>query len=505
VTGILRALEHTLRDLVLLLIAFLSGAILMALEMVGIRVVTPDFGGDIYVLGSLIGVFLAALSLGYSLGGKMADRWPSPLLLGGLLALAGLNVVLLSFYRKPVNEWIFDTDFGRGGALLASVVLFFLPAVLMGTTSPFVIRLVATSIDHLGRTAGAVYAVSTVGSIAGTLGTSFYLINYLQVPNLIRVLGGALVLTGIVSSLLHRRARASVAAVALLAICLTAGPASAERILLERDSPYHRLIVSDDGRYRYLRADRVWHTQMDLRDKHGRGLPYTDYIDLAFLFDPDIKDMLVIGLGGGTIPKRFVRDYPNVTVDVVEIDPDVVKIADKYFDVQEGPRLKINTADGRVFLRRTKKKYDLIMLDAYYADTVPFFLTTKEFFDIVKDHLTPGGVFVNNVIGTMAGPRSKFYRSVYRTMDEVFPHVTAFKVADSGPITYNIEIFAVNTREGVSLGTLRRRAKEMQNEVIRDRRLTQRVEDVLSRPPRTNDVPTLTDDYAPVDALLHLW
>jgi spermidine synthase len=505
VTGIVRALEHVLRNLLLLLIAFLSGAILMALEMVGIRVVTPDFGGDIYVLGSLIGVFLAALSVGYSLGGKMADRWPSPVLLAALLAVAGLNVVLLSFYRKPVNEWIFDGDFGRGGALLASIILFFLPAVLMGTTSPFVIRLVATSMDRLGRTAGAVYAVSTVGSIAGTLGTSFYLINYLQVPNLIRVLGGALVLTGIVSSLLHQRARATVTAVALLAVCLSAGPASAERILLERDSPYHRLIVSDDGRYRYLRADRVWHTQMDLRDKHGRGLPYTDYVDLAFLFNPDIKEVLVIGLGGGTIPKRFVRDYPKVNVEAVEIDPDVVKIADKYFEVQEGPRLKINTADGRVFLRRAKKKYDLIMLDAYYADTVPFFLTTKEFFAIVKDHLTPGGVFVNNVIGTVSGSRSKFYRSVYRTMDEVFPNVTAFKVADSGPITYNFEIFAVNAPQAVSMSTLRHRAKEMQGEIIRDRYLAERVEDVVSKPPRTDDVPTLTDDYAPVDALLHLW
>ena len=145
------------------------------------------------------------------------------------------------------------------------------------------------------------------------------------------------------------------------------------------------------------------------------------------------------------------------------------------------------------------------MLDAYYADTVPFFLTTKEFFDIVKDHLTAGGVFVNNVLGTMAGSRSKFFRSVYRTMDEVFPHVTAFRVPDSGPIIYNIEIFAVNAPKAVSLSTLRQRAKEMQNTVIKDRWLTRRVEDVLSKPPRTDDVPTLTDDYAPVDALLHLW
>ena len=293
---------------------------------------------------------------------------------------------------------------------------------------------------------------------------------------------------------------------ALLTLCLAAGPlAAGERIILERDSPYHRILVTEEGGFRYLRADNVWHTQMKLSDPHGRGLPYSDYIDLAFLFNPEIKRVLVIGLGGGTIPKRFVRDYPGVKVDAVEIDAAVVQIAQRHFYVEEGPRLAVHKADGRMFLRRSKEKWDLIVLDAYYADSVPFFLTTKEFFRIVRGHLTPDGVVVNNVIGSISGPKSKFFRAIYRTMGDVFPHLQAFKVAESGARIMNIEVFAMIASNPVSAETLAARASSMQGSVIKDDALGARLANRVTADIATRDVPVLTDDYAPVDALLHLW
>ncbi len=295
-------------------------------------------------------------------------------------------------------------------------------------------------------------------------------------------------------------------AAALAALCLLPSPALAkEEILLERDSSYHRLFVTQDDRHRWLRADNIWHTEMDRKDPQGRGLPYSDYVDLAFLFNPNIRRVLVIGLGGGTVPKRFVRDYPSVTVDAVEIDPAVIKIAQRYFYVEPGPRLKIHEADGRQFLRRTKEKWDLILLDAYYADTVPFFLTTREFFTIAKSRLNPGGVLCNNVVGQVSGPRSKFFRSVYRTMDEIFPRLYAFRVPSSGSAWVNIEIFGINGTAALSPGELRARARELQGKLIKDENLLQYLDDSISEPVRTQDVPTLTDDYAPVDALMHLW
>ena len=494
-----------LRNLLLLFIAFLSGAILMALEILGSRVLGPDFGGSIFVWGSLIGVFLAALSIGYYLGGRLVDRRPAPWVLGLALMAAGVIVRLLPHYCSAISGWVLMRNLEqRVSPLLACVLLFFAPGVLMGLTSPFVIRLTARSVDRVGQTAGAVYAISTVGSIVGTLGAAFYLISYFGTADTLRFLGYLLIATGVLAALVRQPARVVAPLLALLALGLTSLPAQAMEgtVLLERDSPYHRLFVTDDGDLRFLRADNIWHTLMFKSDPQGRGLPYTDYIDLALLYKPDIRNVLVIGLGGGTLPKRFVRDYPHVNVEAVEIDADVVKIAKKYFSVQEGPRLKIFTSDGRQFLRRSKKKYDLIVLDAYYADTVPFFLTTKEFFTIVRTHLTPDGVFVNNTVGTDNGPKSKFFRSVYRTMKEVMPQCHTFKVVESGPLLFNLEIFGLNRSEYVPIETIRQRAAK--NTLIKDPYLRQRVQNYV-KTVDCHGVPTLTDDYAPVDALLHLW
>lgn len=300
--------------------------------------------------------------------------------------------------------------------------------------------------------------------------------------------------------------RLTPALLALAALCLFPSAVQAkEEVLLERDSSYHRLVVSQDDRYRWLRADNIWHTEMDRKDPHGRGLPYSDYVDLAFLFNPNIRRVLVIGLGGGTIPKRFLRDYPSVKVDAVEIDPAVMRIAERYFYVKEGPRLKLHEADGRQFLRRTNQKWDLILLDAYYADTVPFFLTTREFFTIAKSRLNPGGVLCNNVVGRASGPRSAFFRSVYRTMDEIFPQVYAFKVAESGAAWINIEVFGITGNARLTPAELRNRAVALKGKLIKDDDLLARLDGYIRGPVPTKDVPTLTDDYAPVDALIHLW
>jgi len=496
-----------MQKLVLMVVALLAGAILMALELVGSRLLAPYFGGSIFVWGSLIGVFLAALSIGYYLGGRLADRWPSPHLLAALLLAAGVYVLLLPRYGGAVCDRISLGDYGaRAGPLISCAILFFLPGILTGVTSPFVVRLNARAVEQAGRTTGTVYAASTIGSIVGTLGTAFYLIPAIGTRSILYLLGGSLIFTALIA-IAKRGSRVTTAAgAAALALLALSPPACAkERVLVERDSAYHRLYVTEDENYRWLRADNVWHTQMSLRDRHGRGLDYTDYVDLAFLFNPKIQRVLVIGLGGGTIPKRFVRDYPQVRVVAVEIDPYVIEIAARYFDVHASPRLAIRQSDGRIFLRRATARWDLIVLDAYYADTVPFFLATEEFFKIARSRLSPGGVMVNNVVGRSSGRRSRFFRSVYRTMQVTFPHIYAFQVRENGRPGSNIEIFAVNSEDPTTTATLRARAGKMQGTAIKDAALTRRVGDYLGSAIAVDDVPTLSDDYAPVDALIHLW
>jgi spermidine synthase len=498
-----------LARVLLLVVAFLSGAVLMGLEIVGSRVLAINFGGSVIVWGSLIGVFLAALSVGYYLGGRLADRTPQAWALALCLLVAGGCVLLIPRYGTMVSDAIALRDLGdRTGPLLACTALFFLPGMLMGVTSPYVIRLTAQSLGRVGSASGVVYAVSTIGSIAGTLGTAFYLLSWLGTNAILYLLGGLLVLTAAVALAAGRgnpAGRALASAAALLALLLApVCSEAAQRVLQERDSPYHRLVVVEDGDRRYLRANNLYHSVMYLNDRHGRGLPYADYMDIAFVYNPGIKRVLVIGLGGGTVPKRFVRDYPQVTVDVVEIDAEVIKIADRFFEVKAGPRLKIHEGDGRMFLRRTDEQWDMIVLDAYYADSVPFFLCTKEFFEIARSRLRPGGVLVNNVIGQPSGDKSKFVRSVYRTMRDVFPQVHAYRVAGSNTRIPNIEMFALRAEKPLGLQAIRERAIGMQNKAIKDPQLTRRLRDYLG-PLRTSDVPLLTDDYAPVDALIHLW
>lgn len=498
--------EHFMQTAMLLLVAFLSGAILMALELIGFRVVGPEFGGAIFVWGSLIGVFLAALSIGYYLGGRAADRWPRAGMLSAALIAAGVWIALLPRWDQVVCIAVADSSLDvRYASLVAALVLFLVPGALMGLTSPFVIRLTASRVDQIGRTAGHVFAVSTVGSIVGTLGAAFYLMNWLRTSQTLLLLGISLMVTGLLTLTARVPRKVELAVLALVLIGGQPSHAAKERVLLERDSSYHRLFVTEDDHYRWLRADNIWHTQMALKDPQGRGLPYADYVDLAFLYNPNIKHVLVIGLGGGTVPKRFVRDYPKVWVDVVEIDPAVITIAKRYFHIKEGPRLKLHEADGRRFLRRTNQTWDLILLDAYYADTVPFFLTTREFFTLAKSRLNPGGILVNNVVGQVSGPRSKFFRSVYQTMAGVFPQLSAFTVPESGDDVINIEVFGINARASVSVAELRKRATQLQGKLIKDDQLVTRLDNYLTTPVTTKDVPVLEDDYAPVDALLHLW
>ncbi|UCH36242.1 MAG: fused MFS/spermidine synthase, partial [Armatimonadota bacterium] len=246
-----------MQRLCLIVVAFLSGAVLMALELAGSRVLAPYFGGSIFVWGSLIGVFLASLSIGYYLGGWLVDRWPRATLLAGFLFAAGLFVLLLPRYGPAVCDRISLVDYGaRASPLFACMILFFVPGSLMAVTSPFVIRLSARMMEEVGRTAGTVYAVSTIGSIAGTLGTAFYLIPWIGTRAILYLLGGLLILSALIAAAGPRLPRTVATAMACFILLQASPPGYAEqRVLLERDSPYHRLLVTENQDYRWLRAD----------------------------------------------------------------------------------------------------------------------------------------------------------------------------------------------------------------------------------------------------------
>lgn len=496
---------------ILEVIVFVSGGVLLALEIIASRVLAPYFGNSIYVWGSLIGVFLAALSVGYAVGGRFADRVPSPGVFSGIVFLAGLLTVPIPLIAGPVLDAIARADYGpQLNPLVGSVVLFALPSVVMGMVSPFAVRLRARAVGTMGQTAGTLYAISTVGSIVGTLVASFVLINFMGVRAIIQVLGFALMAMAVLGWLVARRQLAAVAGAAL-AVLLAAGvsraqPVAPPSLVFARDTVYHRITVTDEGTVRYLRLDNYWQSALDLERPRRTVFAYADYMHLPLVFVPAPRQALLIGLGGGTVPERYVADYPTVHMDVAEIDPEVVEVARRYFRVQPGDRLRIAARDGRLHLRLAGGAHDIILTDAYLIDTIPFHLATREFFRLAKARLAPGGLVASNVIGALAGPDSRLFRAIYKTIREVFRTVYVFPVdfGQYGSAASLRNIIVIATDEpALPADEIRRRAQDLVDRgVVTVDRFIAAATDLYQSPIRVDDVPVLTDDFAPIDALI---
>lgn len=490
------------------LIVFTSGGVLLALEIVASRVLAPTFGNSIYVWGSLIGVFLTALSVGYWVGGRMADRYPNQLAFCGLVFLAGLLTVPIPVVAPALLNALAAVDLdSRLGPLLAAVALFFPASVVMGTISPYAVRLSARSVATVGGTAGRLYALSTLGSIAGCFAAAFWLISVLGVRDVILALGLVEMALAVVGLVGLRRAGAAVLAAAVV---IGAGawtprlvPPDGPEVRYARDTVYHRITVSDEGRIRYLKLDNYWQSALDLDSPRRTVFRYADYMHVGMIFQPNPQRVLVVGMGGGTVPKRYLEDYPQVAVDVVDIDPEVVEVAHRFFGVPRGGRLRAFAQDGRRFVQRAQDPYDHVLLDAYLRDTLPFHLATREFFAEVRAKLNPRGALVANVIGALEGPHSRLFRAVYRTLREVYPGVYLFPV-DYGPGGWTEalrNIIVVATDRVWSREEIRRQARAVRG-TVKVERFESVVDDLYVRPVRVDDVPTLTDDFAPTDALL---
>lgn len=489
----------------------MSGAVLLALEIIASRIIAPYFGNSIYVWGSLIGVFLGALAVGYFLGGIAADRWPSRAVFSGVVFVAGALVMFIPAIAPRLLDAIGLADLGpRVSPLMAALALFFLPGVVMGMVSPFAVRLRAQTVATIGNVAGTLYALSTVGSITGTLLASFVLIAVMGLSQIVYVLGGTLLVLAVVGWLHGRRigtAAGGAVASVLLAVSLPlASSPPPEMIRFVKDTVYHRITVSDEFQIRYLKLDNYWQSGLDLTEPRRTVFGYSDYLHLPLLFRPDARRVLIVGLGGGTVPARYHQDYGTLRVDVVELDPVVIRVSQRYFGVPSDDRLRSVAQDGRLYIARTSERYDIVLLDAYLIDTIPFHLATSEFYQVVKAALTPGGVVGSNIIGALSGPRSALFRAMYKTFREVFATVYVFPVdwrRYGGPESLRNIIVIGTDRPALSMQTIlaaAERAAQMPGVTLP--RFLDAAGDLYSEPIPTSDVPLLTDDYAPVELLI---
>ncbi len=288
-------------------------------------------------------------------------------------------------------------------------------------------------------------------------------------------------------------------------LLLVAGPGQAgiSRVIYEVTSPYHHIRVLDDGNFRTLCFDDALETSMSIQNPLTGHYEYTEYFHMAWLWNTNISKVLIVGLGGGSAQRSFEHYYPLVTVDSVEIDPTVFEVAKDYFDFRESDRQKVHLEDGRVYLRRSNARYDLVVLDAYvrgrYGSCLPQHLATQEFFQIVRDHLTTNGIVAYNVIGNVTGWRAEIVGAIYRTLNTVFPQVYLFRCNTS----QNIVLIATKARGRADINGLRQRAAYL----VQSGRITMpgfldRLGSFQASPPlNLGRCPILTDDFAPVEGL----
>jgi spermidine synthase len=215
--------------------------------------------------------------------------------------------------------------------------------------------------------------------------------------------------------------------------------------------------------------------------------------------------MLVIGLGGGSIPKKIQKEFPRMEIDAVEIDPEVIMMAKDYFNIKENTLLRLHAQDGRLFMTRTRQQYDIILLDAYFTDAMPFHLTTKEFFELAQKKLTPNGIIVANLISAVTGPSGKIARAFVRTQRQVFPQTYVFAARRADNVSLdtiqNVIVIATREKQRLDIKEIVKRAAAIDKGLFPDP--IQDIAIAYFDKPLPEDVPVLTDDYAPTDNLLN--
>jgi spermidine synthase len=407
-------------------LVFGAGIGALATEITGSRLLAPYFGASMIVWANLIGIVLAALALGYWLGGRLADRRPEPALLGRIVLGAALFIALVPFAAKPfLDVTVQGLDEASAGAVVGSffavAILCAPPVVLLGMVSPFAVRLSVSSIATAGAVAGRLYALSTAGSLVGTFLPALVLIPGIGTQRTF-LLVAAVVGASSCFLLGPRYLLVPAALAALLAI--PPGAIKGEDGLIHEETSryqYIGVVQRPDGR-------RVLHLNEGLAihslwrpDSVLTGGEWDAYLAVPPLLGRPLERVAILGNAGGTTARELGVYYPQAAVDGVELDPAVTRVGREYFGLGDNPRLTVHTADARPFLRSTNARYDLVVVDAYRQPYVPFYLATREFFRLVREHLTPGGIVVLNVAAVPDDKR--LVHAVSGTLATEFPQV----------------------------------------------------------------------------------
>jgi spermidine synthase len=487
----------------------------MAVEMAAARLLAPWFGDSLPIWASLIGLILVYLSVGYWLGGRLADRSPRPATLFRLCIWAGFLVGLVPAVSRPVLR-LAAGGFARldavllAGPLAAVLLLLAAPVTLLGCVSPFAIRLLLHDPQRGGTTAGRVYALSTLGSLLGT-----FLPVLVTIPNLgtratFYAFSVLLLLTAWAGLLLNRGRRALPYLALLLIILALAWATSAgvvkadEGLVLETESAYNYIQVLRWGPGVQLKLNEGYGVQSVYNPEGELAGGIWDYFLIAPFFSPAPKDetqvrsLCLVGLAGGTVSKLYTRAYGPIPIDGVELDPAIITVGQQYFAMDE-PNLRPLAADGRAFLASLppEQRYDVIAVDAYRPPYVPFHLSTREFFALSRAHLNERGVVAINAARVQGDDR--LVEALAATMQEVFPAVFIVEEPDEGFVTGNSLV--VGTAQPSTLADWEENIEGLRQPMLAE--MARRAAPHVRQAAKNSGSLVFTDDRAPAEQMVH--
>jgi spermidine synthase len=478
-------------------LVFVVGSASLGAEIAAARLMAPFFGASTIVWANTIGVVLVALAAGYWLGGRLADRHPHLRGLCLLVMAAALLLAVVPFAAKPFLDVSVDAldEISAGafvGSLLGVLVLIAVPVVLMGGCSPYAIRLAVPDVEHAGAVAGRVYAISTAGSLVGTMVSALVLIPFVGTQRTFLLFALALALMAAAGlGWRYVAAPAAVAAVIAIPVGTVKGTDEGDRVLWEGETTqqFVRVIEEEDG-------DRVLELNEGVAE-HSLYRPgsyltgnYWDgllVLPFASLSKPPER-VAILGNAAGTAERAYGHFFPQVRVDGVEIDGELTELGERYFGLRLDGRLRAFEADARPWLRDSDGDYDVIVLDAYRQPYIPFYLTTREFFRLAQERLAPGGVVVVNV-GHPEG-NDDLEQVVGRTMADVFERVLRDPVKDTNTLL-------VATDAEASAGLLLEH-RRLLPALLRN----QAAIEAARLEPRLEGGEVYTDDRAPVEWLI---
>ena len=479
-------------------LTFVGGAASLGGEIAAARLLAPWFGDSTLIWANTIGVVLVALSVGYWLGGRIADRDPTARRLAQIILAAAALFAALPFVARPflrASVAALDTVSAGAfvGSLFAVLVLLAAPMLLLGMVSPFVVKLAIRGVEEAGRVTGRLYAISTVGSLAGTFLSALVLIPFLGTRRTFLVYALALALAATVA--LGRRFALAPVAIAVL-LALPAGTVKAVgdgKVIWEQETLYQYAVVIEepDGERRLeLNEGQAVHSVY----RPGTWLTgnyWDEFLVLPFAArrEPP-RTVAILGNAAGTTARQYAHYFPATRIDGVEIDGALNEVARTLFGLTEraAPNVTLHTADARPWLRATTRRFDAIFVDAYRQPYVPFHLATREFFALVKERLNPGGVVLVN-IGHPASSNA-LEEVLTATMADVFAHVVRDPSQD-------VNTIAMATDADVSPAALRAAVPRLPRDLRPLARAT-----AARIAPRLPGGRVYTDDVAPVEWLI---